>query len=74
MDRTQFESRAASSSSRRASGRTCAAQFAGVVKGGAATLCPGSLPTYLPGGELMQAQGANSGINLRNRDRRVNLS
>lgn len=56
---------------RKASGRTYANQFSGGY-GVAAVACPGSLPTYLPGGELMR-EGANSTINLWNSDRRVNL-
>jgi hypothetical protein len=35
-------------------------------------MCPGSLPTYLPGGEAM-FEGAKSMINLWNSDRRVSL-
>jgi hypothetical protein len=69
MNRTQFHSIAARG--RRAEGRTCAEQFSEAL-GVAAVLCPGSLPTYLPGGKLMH-EGANSTINLWNSDRRVNL-
>ena len=69
MNRTHLHSIAARG--RRASGRTCAEQFSG-VQGVAAVLCPGSLPTYLPGGELMR-KGANSTINLWNSDRQVSL-
>lgn len=56
---------------RMASRRACADLFS-VVREGAAVLCPGSLPTYQPGGELMP-EGANSTIKLWNADRRVSL-
>ncbi|HJR06237.1 MAG TPA: hypothetical protein VJ842_02995 [Pyrinomonadaceae bacterium] len=57
---------------RRASGRTCAELFS-VVSGVAAVLCTGSLPTYLPGGELMQ-EHAKSTRNLWISDRQGSLS
>jgi hypothetical protein len=69
MNRTHSNSIAARG--RRAARRTCAGLFTEVT-GFAAVLCPGSLPTYLPGGEVMR-KGANFAINLRNSDRRVNL-
>ncbi|HEY0100960.1 MAG TPA: hypothetical protein VGB76_18575 [Pyrinomonadaceae bacterium] len=69
MNRTQFHSIAARG--QRASGRTRAEQF-GEGFSVAAVLCPGSLPTYLPGGEVMR-KGASSTINLWNSDRRGNL-
>ena len=69
MNRTHSNSIAARG--QQASGRTCAEQFS-VVEGVAAVLCLGSLPTYLPGGELMR-KGANSTINLWNADRRASL-
>jgi len=69
MNRTHSNSIAAAG--QRASGRTCADLFSETT-GFAAVLCPGSLPTYLPGGELMR-KDANSTINLWNADRRVSL-
>ena len=70
MKRTHLHSIAAKG--RGASGRTCAKQFSERRRVVAAVVCPGSLPTYLTGGQLMR-QGANSTINLWNADRRVNL-
>jgi hypothetical protein len=69
MKRAQFHSIAARG--RKASGRTCAEQFS-EARSVAAVLCPGSLPIYLPGGELMR-KGASSTINLWNSDRQANL-
>jgi hypothetical protein len=70
MNRTHSNSIAARG--RRATERACAELFSAVKGYGAAVLCPGSLPTYLPGGELMH-EGAKSTINLWNSDRRVSL-
>jgi hypothetical protein len=69
MNRTHSNSIAARG--RKAAVRVCAELFS-EVKDCAAVLCPGSLPTYLPGGELMHG-GAKSTINLWNSDRRVSL-
>jgi hypothetical protein len=69
MNRTQFEIIAARG--RKAAGRACAKQFSEGCSV-AAVVCPGSLPTYLPGGELTR-KGANSTINLWNSDRQVSL-
>lgn len=72
MNLTQLNSIAARG--RKAAGRACAGLFS-VVCGGAATvfLRAGSLPTYLPGGELMQ-ENAKSTRNLWISDRQGNLS
>jgi hypothetical protein len=67
MNRTHSNSIAARG--RRASGQTYAGLFSEAT-GFAAVSRPGSLPTYLPGGELM-CKDANSTINLWNSDRRV---
>jgi len=69
MNRTHSNSIAARG--RKASGRTCA-DLLSTACGRATVLCPGSLPTYLPGGEVM-FEGAKSMINLWNSDRRVSL-
>jgi hypothetical protein len=67
MNRTHSNSIAAAAS-RRASGRACAGLFSEALRF-AAVLCPGSLPTYLPGGELMR-KDADSTIQLWNAGRR----
>ena len=70
-NRTHLKSIAARG--RRASGRTCANLFSVVCGGAATVLCPSSLPTYLPGGQLMQENAKSTG-NLWISDRQGNLS
>jgi hypothetical protein len=66
MNRTHSNSIAAGS--RSASERTHAGLFSEAT-GFAMGLCPNSLPTYLPGGEVM-CKDANSTIQLWGADRR----
>jgi hypothetical protein len=68
MNRTHSNSIVAAAISLGASGRACAGLFSEAARF-AAVLCPGSLPTYLPGGEIM-CKDANSTIQLWNADRR----
>ena len=56
-----------------ASRRACADLFSGVEGVATASVsCPGSLPTYLPGGKLMHEVAKSTG-NLWISDRRGNL-
>ena len=55
-----------------ASRRSHAELFSGVESGVAVVSYPGSLPTYLPGGKLMQEIAKSTG-NLWISDRRGNL-
>ena len=71
MSMNRIHSNSIAARGRRASGQTYARLFSEAT-GFAAVACPGSLPTYLPGGKLMR-KGANSTINLWNSDRQVNL-
>ena len=73
MSSKRTHSKSIAARGRRASGRTCAGQFSERGGVGAAVVCAGSLPTYLPGGAVMQ-ENAKSTQNLWISDRQGNLS
>jgi len=73
MNRTQLNSIAARGQmASRRSGADLFSGVEGVVTAAVAVSCPGSLPTYLPGGKLMHEVAKSTG-NLRISDRRGNL-